>query len=81
MAMKETAKELNSEDTLTSTPVMRALERRFDVGYIDSPKIKDIAIKKNPEGIWEMQADYEEMVPMFGNLFLLMQFQKSEPLD
>ena len=54
----------------------RRLERRFDTGYIDEPTIKEIGIAKGEAG-WQMTADYEKAVPMFGNLHLLMVFNKT----
>ncbi len=78
-AMKETASQLKSDDTLSPVTVRSALERRFDTGYIDTPNVKDIKIEKGENG-WEMTTDYEAVEPMFGNLYLLMQFKKTVPI-
>jgi hypothetical protein len=75
-AMKETASKLKSDETLSPATIRNGLERRFDTGYIDEPKPKDIAIAKVDEG-WQMTVDYEKAVPMFGNLYLLMTFQNT----
>jgi hypothetical protein len=75
-AMNETASKLKSDETLSPATIRDALERRFDTGYIDEPNIKDIAIAKRDAG-WAMTADYEKAVPMFGNLHMLMAFQKT----
>jgi hypothetical protein len=61
---------------LSPTTIHNALERRFDTGYIDEPKPREIKLRKGDNG-WEMEADYEKAVPFFGNLYLLMQFQKT----
>ena len=74
-AMKETAKQLKSDEALTPTVIRAALEKRFDTGYIDEPDVKDIVITKGDAG-WEMTAEYEKTVPMFGNLYLLVDFNK-----
>ena len=76
MAMKETATQLKSDEALSPGTITGALQRRFDTGYIDYPKAKDIAIAKEDAG-WTMTADYERTVPMFGNLFFTMAFNKS----
>jgi hypothetical protein len=75
-AMKETAVQLKSDDTLTANTVRNALEKRFDTGYIDHPTVKEIVIAKGANG-WTMMADYETVAPMFGNLHLLLQFKTS----
>ena len=75
-AMKETASQLKSDDTLSPQTIRFALEKRFDTGYIDKPKIAEIKVVRGDKG-WEMTADYEETAPMFGNLFLLMSFKNT----
>ena len=79
-AMKETASKLKSDDTLTQQNIRFALERRFDTGYIDSPKIEEIGIAKGDAG-WEMTADYEPTVPLFGNLYLTMVFKETVAIN
>ena len=79
-ALKKTAVELASDETLSATAIRAALEKRFDVGYIDTPNAKDVVITRGDAG-WTVGADYEAVVPMMGNLFLLMQFQSSVVID
>lgn len=79
-ALKETSTALKSDEVLTQTAIRKSLERRFDVGYIEKPTINDVRIFKNATGTWEVETDYEEVVPMFGNLYLLMQFKSSVPV-
>jgi hypothetical protein len=79
-AMKETASQLKSEETLSVTAIQSALAKRFDTGYIDDPKVSDIKLRKTDSG-WEMEADYEKAVPLFGNLYVLMAFQKTVVID
>jgi hypothetical protein len=75
-AMKETASELKSDETLSPAAIRGALEKRFDTGYIDSPNVKEIGVTKEDAG-WTMTADYEKTVPVFGNLYLTMAFNKA----
>jgi hypothetical protein len=75
-AMKETASQLRADETLSPKTISNALEKRFDTGYIDKPNIKEILIAKADSG-WQMEADYEAVVPMFGNLHLLMAFKET----
>ena len=76
MAMKETANQLKLEEALSPSAITTSLTRRFDTGYIDSPKAKEIVITKADAG-WTMTADYEKTVPMFGNLYITLVFNKS----
>jgi Domain of unknown function (DUF4845) len=79
-AMKETASELKSDETLSPTAVQIALAKRFDIGYIYTPSVKDIVVDRGDKG-WQMTADYESTVPMFGNLYLLMSFKSTVPIN
>ena len=74
-ALKETATQLKSDETLSPTAIKSAIEKRFDTGYVYEPKASDIVITKGDEG-WTMTADYEKAEPLFGNLYLLMSFNK-----
>ena len=75
-AMKETASKLQSDETLNPQKIRSALERRFDTGYIENPKPSDLDITKG-EGGWDVSSEYETTVPMFGNLYLLMDFTET----
>src|SRR5262245_37342863 len=75
-AMKETASQLKGNEVLSPREIHSAIEKRFDTGYVDEPKAKEIIIAKAEEG-WSMTADYEKTVPMFGNLYLLMSFKST----
>jgi len=75
-ALKETASQYKSDDSVSPASIRGALEKRFDTGYIDEPKAKDIVIVKADEG-WTMTADYEKTVPLFANLHLLLVFKNT----
>ena len=79
-AMSETATQLKGDDTLTALSIRQSLEKRFDIGYIDTPKVADIRVAKGEKG-WFMEADYEATTPMFANLYLLMAFKKTVDID
>jgi hypothetical protein len=76
-AMKETASQLKSDEVLDAKSINSSLARRFNTGYVEAVESKDIVLAKNDDGIWTMTADYEETVPLFGNLALLMAFNKT----
>ena len=75
-AMNACANDLKADEALSPTAITAALDKRFNISYIDSPAAKEIVITKGDAG-WTMTADYEKTVPMFGNLFLTMSFNKS----
>jgi hypothetical protein len=79
-AMNETASQLKGNEAITPKDILNPLEKRFDVGYIDSPTIQEMQVKKGAKG-WEIIADYEKTAPLFGNLYLLMEFKKTVVID
>jgi len=79
-AMKETATQLRSDETLSAPTIKTSLSKRFDIGYIDEPSIDEIKIAK-VDGGWSMTADYEKTVPMFGNVYITLAFDKSEVIN
>lgn len=78
-ALKSTASELKDDETLTPQTVRSALQRRFDAQYVDSITAQEIDVVRAAEG-WEMAAAYEEEAKLFGNLHLLLKFNKVVPL-
>ncbi len=75
-AMKESASQLKSDETLSPQTIRSTLAKRFDSGYVDEPKASEIAVARGDAG-WTMTAEYEKVVPLFGNLNLLLAFDKS----
>ena len=79
-AMSETAKALESDETLTPQNIRYALDKRFDTGYIDHIQGKDIDVAR-VDGGWNVTADYDSEVPLFGNMFLLLAFEKTVKIE
>ena len=75
-AMDKAAAQLKSDEALSPAAIQSALAKQFETGYVDEPTVDEIKLAKGENG-WEMTADYEKPVPLFGNLFLLMEFKKS----
>jgi Flp pilus assembly protein TadG len=78
-AMKSTASELKNDETLTPQAIRGALQRRFDTQYVDT-KAEEIEVARGESG-WQMVAAYEEEAKLFGNLHLLLKFDKSVPIN
>lgn len=76
----EQLKTESPEGTQINPAVVRvALEKRFDVEGITVPTAKDVQIQRAGEA-WVAIADYEELVPLFYNINLLVQFHKQVSL-
>jgi hypothetical protein len=77
-ALEQTAAEAKGEQ-VNPAEVHASLERRFNVEYVDTPDAKDIDVHREGEH-WVAIAKYEEVAPLFGNLSLLMEFNKQVEL-
>jgi hypothetical protein len=78
-------KEVSTDFKGSSGPIDKArfkeqLEKRFDVESIENPKPSDIQLLHDANG-WAAEAAYDETVPLFGNLSLLISFDKTVSLD
>jgi hypothetical protein len=80
-ALKATANEFKGDDTATVANIRLSLNKRFDTGYVDRVDVKDIVAVKDEKGLWTLTTDYEETVPLFANLHLLMVFKKTVTPD
>jgi hypothetical protein len=78
-ALEQTASESKGE-TVSPVDVHNSLDRRFNVEYIDMPNAKDIDVHRDGEH-WVAVAKYEEVAPLFGNLSLLLEFDKQVELQ
>jgi hypothetical protein len=65
----------NKGETTTADGLRSALDKHFQVGYVEHPNAKDIDFHRD-NGHWVAIADYEDVAPMFSNVSLLIQFHK-----
>ena len=79
-AMNQEATEVKDNPTIDPNLIRLGLARRFDVEYIDKPSTKEIDVHRDGDH-WVMVADYEELVPLFGNVSILVQFNKQVNLQ
>ncbi|MDE2218859.1 MAG: DUF4845 domain-containing protein [Gammaproteobacteria bacterium] len=79
-AMNQEADEDKDNPQVDPKLVRAGLSRRFDVEYIDKPTPNDIDVHRDGDH-WVMVADYEELVPLFGNVSILVQFNKQVRLQ
>jgi hypothetical protein len=74
-ALAQTASEARGVDTTSAQQLHVSLDKHFDIEGITKPATTDIDIHRENDH-WVEVADYEEVVPMFGNVSLLVQFHK-----
>ena len=78
--LEQVANEMRGEESISPTAIRTAIEKRFDIDYIDYPKARDIAIRREGSG-WVLQAEYEDVAPLFSNASILLQFDKSVTIE
>lgn len=78
-AMEQTATEFAGDEQPNVTAMRRSLQNRFDIEDIDYPAVADIPIVRDGDN-WVMRLNYEETVPLFGQLWLLLKFDKTTVL-
>lgn len=75
-ALDNFAKDNSGNGALTKDQLKDYLSRKWTTEYIDKPNIEDLAITRK-EGGWQIDANYEQVVPLFYNVSLLFEFEKS----
>jgi hypothetical protein len=74
-ALEQTATENKGEATLNVDSVRRALDKRFDIDGVTYPEVKAISVSRDGSN-WVLEADYEDTVPMFAGISLVVHFDK-----
>jgi hypothetical protein len=74
-ALTQVASEIGG-DVQSSDPIRTSIGKHFDVEQITFPDVKDIKISR-VDGVWSMEAEYEDQAPLFANVFILVTFDKS----
>ncbi len=72
-----TATELKTEEAGSLNPqiIRSTLGKPFDIESITFPDEKDVAITRDGPG-WTIEAKFEDTAPLFGNLSLVIDFDK-----
>jgi hypothetical protein len=76
-SVQETAVELKTDDVGTLTPLLirATLSKHFDIESITFPDIKDVTVTRDGTG-WTIEAKFEDAAPLFGNISLVVDFDK-----
>jgi hypothetical protein len=77
-SMEQVAKEAKADGVGTINPqqVKNALEKRLDIEGIEYPDLKDFDVRRDGQQFF-LDINYEDPAPFFGNIALLVTFQKS----
>jgi Domain of unknown function (DUF4845) len=76
-SVEQTASEMKTEDVGTLTPpaIRAALAKHFDIESITFPTVQDVTVMRDGTG-WTIEAKFEDMTPLFGNISLVIDFDK-----
>ncbi|HEY1898907.1 MAG TPA: DUF4845 domain-containing protein [Steroidobacteraceae bacterium] len=76
-SVQETATEMKTDDVSTLTPqrIRATLAKHFDIESITFPEVKDLIVTRDGDG-WTIEAKFEDNAPLFGNISLVVDFDK-----
>lgn len=69
----------SASDVTTVQGVRVALGRYFDVESVDYPKASEVSVRRD-SGTWIIEAQYDDTAPLFANISMLVEFNKSVTL-
>ena len=76
-SVTQTAAEFKGGDSGGNEQSIRsALGKHFDIESINFPDVKDVSIKRDGTH-WVIEAKYQDVVPLFFNVSLLLDFDKA----
>jgi hypothetical protein len=73
--LKQTAEENKGESVLNPNAVRSSLNRRFNIEGVNYPSVNDVAVTRIGNS-WTLSVDYEDSVPLFAGISLLVHFEK-----
>lgn len=77
-SIESVAQETNSSSS--KSEIHRLVSGRFSVNSIDIIKAKDVKLKEITGGR-ALYVEYEDRIPLFGNISALLEFKHEEPLN
>jgi hypothetical protein len=68
---------MKADDAATLTPqlIRSTLGKHFDIESITFPDVKDVTVTRDGTG-WTIEAKFEDTAPLFGNMSLVVDFDK-----
>lgn len=74
-ALEQVAEEYQGDESVTAAAVRNSLEKRFDIDSVSFPDVKTLGVFRDGQ-TWIVQAKYEDEVPYFSQVSLLVKFDK-----
>ncbi len=62
-------------DGQTAESIRVAVDKHFQIESIDFPDPKDVKITRD-NGVWRLEANYDDQTPLFANVAILITFDK-----
>ena len=78
-SLEQTAGIVKADEALTASTIRNTLQKEFDIESLDYPKTTDIVVERK-DGKWSMEANYEDLAPLFLGISLLVKFDKFVPV-
>lgn len=74
-ALSQAADENRAETTVSPQAIRRSIERRLDIEGVSFPTMQDITVAREGDS-WVIEAAYDHIAPLFGDINLLVAFDK-----
>ena len=74
-SLSQTASIVKSDEALTGQSIRNTLQKEYEIESLDYPKVTDIIVERK-DGRWSMEANYEDVAPLFLGISLLVKFDK-----
>jgi hypothetical protein len=79
-ALTQVATEYKGDDQINAAAVRNSIDKRYNIDSIDYPPINTIKIAREGK-TWVLESNYEDVVPMFAGVSLLVKFEKRATID
>jgi hypothetical protein len=66
-------------DPGSAAAIRLAIQKHYDIESLDFPESKDIKVTRDGRN-WIVTATYDDQAPLFGNIFILVSFDKTVTL-
>jgi hypothetical protein len=76
-SVEQTSAEMKADDVATLTPLLirATLSKHFDIESITFPEVQDVTVTRDGAG-WTIEAKFEDSAPLFGNISMVVDFDK-----
>ena len=76
-SVDQTCSEMKTDDVASLTPMLirATLGKHFDIESIMFPDVKDVTVTRDGGG-WVIEAKFEDTAPIFGNISMVVDFDK-----